>query len=358
MSLSNSLKFWAITAIIFIAFFWIFHTSLVPFIIGLIIAYILNPAVDFFENKGLNRLVATNIVLLTFIFLIVLFFLLFIPIISDQISTFLNNLPIYQAKAISYISDYLGTSWQEDLLHKNIDYQKYFNEYAKNVLGATGNVLNRLIINLVNLIKNMTFLIIIPVVAFYFLLDWHLLISKIDGWLPRQHALTIRSLICDMDKLQSGFIRGQVLVCLIQALFYITALNFMGLEYAITLGFVTGILTFIPYIGAGIGFLLVMMVSLVQFLPDYSAIIGVCVIFIIGQLLEGYVWIPQIVGRSVSLHPLWIMFALLAFGSILGLAGMLIAVPMTAAIGVLTRFALERYIQSPYYAGYTDTIND
>lgn len=355
MSLSNGLKFWAITFLLFGVFFWIFHTSLVPFIIGLIIAYILNPAVDFLENKGFNRLLATNAVLFSFIFSVLLFFLLFVPIVSDQISTFLENLPSYQSKAIVYIGDYLGASWQEDLLHKHIDYQKYLTEYAKNFLGATGNVINRLVVSLVALIKNMTFLIIIPVVAFYFLLDWHLLMSKIDGWLPRHHALTIRSLINEMDNLQSGFIRGQVFVCLIQALFYITALNFIGIDYATTLGFVTGILTFIPYIGAGIGFLLVIMVSLVQYLPDYSAIIWVCTIFATGQLLEGYVWIPQIVGRSVSLHPLWIMFSLLAFGSILGLAGMLIAVPMTAAIGVLTRFALERYIQSSYYAG---NIND
>jgi predicted PurR-regulated permease PerM len=156
-----------------------------------------------------------------------------------------------------------------------------------------------------------------------------------------------------MDTLQSGFIRGQVFVCLIQAIFYISALTIIGVDYAITLGFVTGILTFIPYVGAGIGFLIVILVSSVQYLPDFYPIIWVCAAFVIGQILEGYVWIPQIVGGAVSLHPLWIMFALLAFGSILGLSGMLIAVPVTAAIGVLIRFALEKYIQSAYYTNHT-----
>jgi predicted PurR-regulated permease PerM len=156
-----------------------------------------------------------------------------------------------------------------------------------------------------------------------------------------------------MDSLQSGFIRGQVFVCMIQATFYIFVLTLIGIDYAITLGFITGVLTFIPYVGTGIGFLMVVMVSLVQYLPDYYPIILVCVAFAVGQLLEGYVWIPQIVGGSVSLHPLWIMFALLAFGSILGLSGMLVAVPVTAAIGVLTRFALEKYVQSAYYVGHT-----
>jgi predicted PurR-regulated permease PerM len=353
MSLSNGVKFWFIALLVFIVFFWIFNASLLPFIIGLIIAYILNPAVDFLEKKGCNRLIATNIILIGFIFLIILFFLLFVPIVSDQISSFVHNVPLYQSKIATYIDNYLGTSWKKYLVIKEIDYQKYVNSYAKNVLGATGNVIQGLVLNIIGFFKKLTFLIIIPVVAFYFLLDWHLLISKIDGWLPRQYALTIRRLIIDMDTLQSGFIRGQVFVCLIQAIFYISALTIIGVDYAITLGFVTGILTFIPYVGAGIGFLIVILVSSVQYLPDFYPIIWVCAAFVIGQILEGYVWIPQIVGGAVSLHPLWIMFALLAFGSILGLSGMLIAVPVTAAIGVLIRFALEKYIQSAYYTNHT-----
>ena len=288
--------------------------------------------------------------------LMILLFLLFVPIVSDQISTFIANLTHYQTKAARYIDNYLGTSWKEHLVAKNINYQKYVSEYAKNFLGATGNVIQSLVLNIIAIIKKMTFLIIIPVVAFYFLLDWHLLVSKIDGWLPRKYALTIRRLIGEMDNLQSGFIRGQVFVCIIQALFYITVLSAIGVDYSITLGFITGVLTFIPYIGAGIGFLMVLMVSLVQFLPDYYLIFWVCGAFAIGQILEGYVWLPKIVGGSVSLHPLWIMFSLLAFGSVLGLSGMLIAVPVTAAIGVLTRFALERYIQSPYYVGNQNEI--
>jgi predicted PurR-regulated permease PerM len=356
MSLSNSLKFWGLIFLTFVLFLGIFYSSLIPFIIGLVIAYILNPAVDFLENKGVGRLFATNIVLLSFIFLIIIFFLLFVPIFSAQLSTFIENLPKYQAKAAIYIDDYLGTSWKHDLLSKNTDYQKYVTKYAQDFLGATGNVLHKLIINVIAIIKNAIFLMIVPVVAFYFLLDWHGLISKIDSWLPRKHALTIRSLILEMDSLQSGFIRGQVIVCFIQASFYITALSVIGIDYSITLGFVTGVLTFIPYVGTGIGFLTVIMVALVQYLPDYSAIIWVCIVFAVGQTLEGYVWIPKIVGDSVSLHPLWIMFSLLAFGSILGLSGMLIAVPLTAAIGVLIRFILEKYIQSSYYSGYAGEI--
>lgn len=352
MRISDNIKFWTFAFIIFLAFFIIFSNPLLPFIIGLILAYILNPAVNLLENKGLKRIFATNIVLFGFLLLVTVFFLLFVPIISDQISSFINNLPAYQYKAIGYINNFLGTKWQSDLLGQNINYEKYFKEYAQDALGITGNVINRLFVNAIALFRNLTFLIIIPVVAFYFLMDWHILISKIDSWLPRQYALTIRELISEMDHMQSGFIRGQVIVCIIQAIFYIVTLNLVNLDYATTLGFATGILTFIPYIGAGLGFIVITMVGAVQFLPDYIPLIWVCTIFIIGQTLEGYVWIPKIVGNSVSLHPLWIMFALLAFGSILGLSGMLIAVPVTAAIGVLTRFGLEKYIQSPYYYGH------
>lgn len=243
MSLSNGIKFWLFVFFIFCLFFWIFNASLLPFIIGLIIAYILNPAVNALENNGIRRIIATNIVLLGFIFSIVLFCLLFVPIISDQISSFVTNIPVYQAKAVTYIDNYLGTSWKKHLVIKDIDYEKYVNQYAKNVLGATGNVIHSVLVNSIGMIKNLTFLIIIPVVAFYFLLDWNLLIAKVDSWLPREYAVTIRSLILQMDELQSGFIRGQVLVCIIQALFYIIALSLIGLDYAITLGFITGILT-------------------------------------------------------------------------------------------------------------------
>jgi len=352
MQLSHNIKFWALAFVVLIGFFLIFHNALLPFIIGLILAYILNPAVDFLENNGLNRLISTNIILISFIVLVFIFFLLFVPIISDQIAIFFERLPSYQNKALKYISEYLGTNWQNDFLSNSIDYKKYIQEHAQGALGLTGNVINQLSSILLAIFGNLTFLIIIPVVAFYFLMDWHILISKINSWLPRQYALTIRSLINDMDNMQSGFIRGQIFVCLLQASFYIIALNIIHIDYATTLGFITGIMTFIPYIGAAIGFIIVSMVGLIQYLPDYTPFIWICAVFAVGQTLEAYVWIPKIVGSSVALHPLWIMFSLLAFGSIFGLSGMLIAVPVTAAIGVLTRFALEKYIQGPYYYGY------
>lgn len=349
MHFSRNIQFWAFIFLAICAFFLIFYSTLMPFLIGLIIAYILNPAVDYLEDKGIGRILSTNIVIIGFMMAIIVFFLLFIPIISDQIAIFVNNLPAYQHKAIGYINQFLGISWQSDLLNTHIDYEKYLHDYAQGALGVTGNVITQIFTNIIALFKNLTFLIIIPIVAFYFLMDWHILTAKIDSWLPRQYALTIRDLMNEMDELQSGFIRGQVLVCVIQAAFYILALNVINIDYATTLGFLTGVMTFIPYIGAGLGFILVAMVSFVQYLPDYMPFIWVCVVFAIGQTLEGYVWIPKIVGGSVSLHPLWVMFSLLAFGSIWGLSGMLIAVPVTAAIGVLTRFSLEKYIQSPYY---------
>jgi predicted PurR-regulated permease PerM len=179
--------------------------------------------------------------------------------------------------------------------------------------------------------------------------DWHAMIDKVDSWLPRRHRPTIRSLGAQIDRAIAGFLRGQASVCFIMSIYYSIALVLVGLNFGFLIGVSTGVLTFIPYVGSLSGFLIGMIVAVVQFYPSWWPIIAVAIVFIIGQFLEGYVLSPKLVGQSVGLHPVWLMFSLFAFGYLLGFVGLLIAIPLAAAIGVLLRFALSRYMASPLY---------
>ena len=353
MNITSQFRFWAIACVSSLFLIWLLSDVLFPFFVGFILAYVLNPAVDKLENHNIGRLLATNLVMLGFLVGIVLFCLLFVPILTDQMNSLIDNTPHYIKRADLFLSEQFGSLWQDIFSKNNPKTENYLTDAIKNAAGITKNLLDGLIVGSLSIIRWFTFLIIIFVIAFYMLLDWRVMINKVDSWLPRLHAPTIRRLIGEIDTVQSAFIRGQILVCMVQSIFYIVTLSIIGLEYAFILGLTTGVLTFIPYVGASIGFILSIGIGLAQFLPDYGSLLLVGVIFALGQTLEAYVWLPKLVGDSVDLHPVWIMFALTAFGSLFGIAGMLIAVPVTAAIGVLTRYGLERYILSPYYSDNT-----
>jgi predicted PurR-regulated permease PerM len=190
-----------------------------------------------------------------------------------------------------------------------------------------------------------------PVVAFYLLVDWDRMVRTVDGWLPPRNRDTIRRLAREIDLAMAGFVRGQSLVCLILGTFYAVALMLIGLNFGPLIGIISGLLTFIPYVGSLTGFVLSVGVALVQFWPDWTMILATVAIFVFGQFVEGNFLSPKLVGASVGLHPVWLMFALLAFGSLFGFVGLLLAVPLAAAAGVLARFALQRYLESPLYHG-------
>ncbi len=194
-------------------------------------------------------------------------------------------------------------------------------------------------------------LVVTPVVAFYLLYDWDRMIAGIDNWMPRQHVETVRQIARDIDAAMAGFIRGQGSVCLLLGLFYAISLSLAGLNFGFLIGSVAGLISFIPYVGSIVGFVLAVGVALVQFWPEWIWIVVVAGIFAVGQFFEGNILQPRLVGSSVGVHPVWLMFALFAFGSLFGFVGMLVAVPVTAAIGVLVRFGIGKYMQSRIYAG-------
>jgi len=173
----------------------------------------------------------------------------------------------------------------------------------------------------------------------------------VDGWIPLQQRVTVRALAREIDAAIAGFVRGQSAVCLILGSFYAVALTLSGLNFGLLIGLISGLITFIPYVGSMTGLILALGVAVAQFWPEYSSILIVLGIFLLGQFLEGNLLAPKLVGKSVGLHPVWLIFALLAFGYLFGFVGLLVAVPLAATIGVLVRFALRRYLASSLYTG-------
>jgi predicted PurR-regulated permease PerM len=198
-------------------------------------------------------------------------------------------------------------------------------------------------------------MVITPVVAFYILLDWDRMIAKVDAWIPRDHVATVRQIASEIDQAIAGFIRGQGSLCIILGIYYGVGLSLVGLNFGLLIGLFAGMISFIPYVGSLVGLFLAVSIAIVQFWPDYLWVCLVLAVFFTGQFLEGNVLQPKLVGSSVGLHPVWLMFALFAFGALFGFVGLLIAVPAAAACGVLVRFALSRYLQSDLYYGRSAT---
>jgi predicted PurR-regulated permease PerM len=210
---------------------------------------------------------------------------------------------------------------------------------------------NGLVNSALSLISVIVFIVVVPVVAFYMLLDWDKMVARVDSWLPRDHAPAVRRIAHEIDAVLAGFVRGQVSVCLILGTFYSVALMLAGLQFGLVVGAIAGAITFIPYVGSLVGGTLAIGLALFQFWGDWVSIAVVAAIFAFGQFIEGNILSPKLVGGSVGLHPVWLLFALSAFGTVFGFVGMLVAVPVAAMIGVLARFGIARYRDSLLYRG-------
>lgn len=337
---------WTFGAAIFLAVLWVVGDTLLPFIVGAALAYLLDPVADRLEARGLSRVAATVIITLGVILSVLVVLFLLIPLMVDQIRSLIETTPQYFDSLRTWLGANLPDLFEEgtplrDALAKATD------TFQSRALGVFENV----VAGGMALVDFFLVLFLAPVVAFYLLLDWDRMMAKIDSWLPRDHAPTIRRLSKQIDQTLAGFVRGQGSVCLILGIFYAVALTVIGLQFGLVIGIIAGLISFIPFVGALVGGALSLGVALFQFWGEWQWIIAVAGIFIVGQLVEGNVLTPKLVGSSVGLHPVWLIFALSAFGSILGFTGMLIAVPVAAVIGVMTRFGLEEYMNGRLYKG-------
>lgn len=341
--------FWLLALGFLLVFLWLFSTILLPFIAGMALAYFLDPVADMLERAGLSRLLATIAITIGFFVVFILLLMLVIPILGNQFALFMEALPglVGELQKLVSLSENQWLRERIGIDAKSI--QDNLNELLKQGAGFISSLLQQIWASGKSLINIISLLVVTPVVAFYMLLDWDRMTAKVDGWLPRQHQQTVRKIFSDIDDAVAGFVRGQGTVCLLLGTFYGVALSVAGLNFGLLIGLIAGLISFIPYVGSLTGLVLSMGVALVQFWPDYWSLLVIAGIFAIGQFLEGNFLQPKLVGDSVGLHPVWLMFALFAFGSLFGFTGMLIAVPAAAAVGVLVRFAISRYLESDFY---------
>lgn len=341
--------FWGTAFALLMGFFWLFNDILLPFIAGMALAYFLDPVADVLERWGLSRMWSTVVITAGFLIIFILALMIVIPILASQFNGFMAKLPelvnTLQAMIASTESKWL----RETIGIDGKTLQDNVNEILKQGAGFVSTVLKQIWASGKSLINIISLLVVTPVVAFYMLYDWDRMVEKVDGWIPVDQQKTVRKIFTDINSAVAGFIRGQGSLCLVLGLFYGLSLTIAGLNFGLLIGLMAGFISFIPYVGSLTGLVVGVGVALVQFWPDYTPIVIVAAIFGLGQFLEGNILQPKMVGNSVGLHPVWLMFALFAFGSLFGFVGLLIAVPAAAAVGVIVRFALGQYLESDLY---------
>lgn len=346
MTPQMQLRYWAIAGLGFLALLWALGDVLLPFVTGAAIAYFLNPPVMRLVRAGLPRALAVSLLMLAAIGAVVLAALLIIPAVVAQAIQFSEVAPdlltdLQEAVTTRFPGfDGLEAALQNSLVTIGETIRERGGQLAQGLWRSVSGIVSFIV-----------FLVITPVVAFYLLLDWPRVVAGADDLLPRQHAPVIRDLAAQVDRSIAGFVRGQVTVCLILATYYAIALGLAGLQFGLAIGVMAGLISFVPYIGAIIGGVLAIGVALWQFWGEPGSLAIILAIFVIGQVLEGNVLVPRIVGNSVRLHPVWLLFAVSAFGMLFGFTGMLVAVPLAASAGVLVRFALAQYRSSGLYDG-------
>ena len=334
---------------------------MLPFVAGLALGYLLDPLARRLQMLGLSRFVATIVILAFCAVALLLLGLLLCPVLGRQLSGFLDHLPLYVQKLqdlaltqVNLFSETYGNAILDKLGMSTgqggtFDAQKTLSDFAGQASQWIAGFIRSLISGGAALISLLSLLVVTPVVAFYILIDWDKMIAAIDSLLPLAQRDTIHQIARDIDRALAGFIRGQSLVCLILGLWYGIGLSLIGLNFGFLIGFTAGMLSFIPYVGSLTALALSLVIAIVQGWPNWSLTFMALTVVGTGQFMEGNVLSPKLVGASVGLHPVWLMFALLAFGSVFGFIGLLIAVPVAAALGVLVRFALAQYRRSKFY---------
>jgi predicted PurR-regulated permease PerM len=339
--------YWGVAAVIFFALLWFLGNVMLPFLVGGAIAYFLDPVADRLERLGLSRVAATTVITLFAVLIMVLLVLAVIPTLINQLTALVNAAPDIARRLQGFLVERFP-----ELSDETSTIRTTLAKLAATIQSRGAELANTLISSALGVVSAVVFIIVVPVVAFYLLLDWDHMVARIDKLVPRDHQATVRQLAREIDKVLAGFVRGQLSVCLLLGSFYSLALMLAGLQFGLIVGAIAGAITFIPYIGSLVGGVLAVGLALFQFWGDWVSIGIVAAIFVAGQFIEGNILTPKLVGKSVGLHPVWLLFALSAFGSIFGFVGMLVAVPVAAAIGVLMRFGVGRYQTSALYRGY------
>lgn len=312
---------------------------LLPFMLGVSIAYFLTPLVEKLTDKGMNRTLASFIPVLLFYVSVAGFFAILIPLFSDNILSFINRVPLYMKWVENATSDtgFITLKLAEQGIDvKNIISPTLFLEHSKALADFALQGLRHFIASALAIGQVLSLLLITPLVVFYLLADWPSFISKTKALLPAKQRTRIFSTLKDIDTVLAKFVRGQVVVCLLLGLFYAIALSAVGLEMGFVIGFLTGIISFIPYIGMLTGLIAAFAMAFMQYqLGGGMEYVLIACVFATGQVLEGFFLTPRFVGTQVGLHPVWVIFAVMAGGHLGGFLGILLALPLMAILTVL-----------------------
>jgi predicted PurR-regulated permease PerM len=348
--IARPVTFWIVLLAVLIALTAILREILLPFVAAMALAYLLDPLASRLERLGFGRLTATLAIMGTFIIGATALVYLSVPIIVRELTDFIENAPLY-LKQLRELATDPSRPWLSRIVGEGLGtVEQSFGEVTSLAADWFGAFLHSAWSGGEALLSIFSLSIVAPIAACYLIYDWKKMIEVVDNWVPPTRRTTVRMLAREIDETIGGFARGQGALCLILGVFYALALVLIGLHHGILIGFAAGLISFVPYLGSITGLLVATCVAIAQFWPRWGLIGFVPAIFFIGQSLGDYVLSPYLVGRRVNLNPVWMMFALFAFGYLFGFVGLLIAVPLAAAIGVLLRFAMAQYYASPLYA--------
>jgi len=344
---------WVAVFIITISLILFVSSILMPFVAGMAVAYFLDPLADKLETFGLSRTIATTCIIVSFFVAVLLILILLFPLLQSQFIGFLEKIPLLIENFENWAAPF------KEALVARVTSQKFgelsggSGSYSGHMVKWFSNILGGILHGSLAIFHALSLVLVTPVVSFYLLRDWDKIVAKVDGWLPRDFAPSIRLIAGDIDSTIAGFVRGQGTVCLLLAVFYGVGLTSIGLDFGLILGIMTGLISFIPYFGMLIGMAATLAIVISQY-GEFIPVVLVLVIFGIGQVIESMFLTPKLVGEKVGLHAVWVIFSLMVGGAAFGFTGLLLAVPVAATIGVLVRFALTQYLESDLYSGFSD----
>ncbi len=327
----------------------LFDSILLPFVAAAGIAYVMDPLCTPLARARIPRGLAALLLVIALVTVVLLFALLLYPLVLSQIALLVGRVPSYvrevsafAAKSIAQLQQHLGPEYVDAKLSELVSGQ------AGAMLSFLVDALSRIVGGGFALFNVVSLIVVTPVVSFYLLRDWPGVLARMDSWVPRRYQTVVRAQAREVDRILSAWVRGQAMCCMLLAVFYALGLSIVGLDLGLVVGLAAGTLSFIPYVGSITGAVTAIGLAFAQF-PTWGGVIRVLVVFVIGQILEGYVIYPRFLGDRVELPAVWVIFALLAGGAAFGFLGVMLAVPVAATVGVLARFWLQRYLRSPLY---------
>jgi predicted PurR-regulated permease PerM len=354
MRVEQQVLFWLAALLVAVLALLALKDVLLPFLIGIVIAYALNPLADRLSGLGIPRPIASALIVTILVVVVALLFVFLVPLLIAQVQQLGLTMPGEFDRLRATLEGWARERLGDRFVDFKLALDRAVADLSSNWSGLAGVVAKSVWAQGLALVNFLSLLLITPLVVFYLLVDWHPMMAKIETWLPRDHKATITRLATDINGAISAFIRGQGLVCLCLGVIYALGLSLVGLRYGLLIGLATGLLSFVPFVGWALGLLTASTLALLQFWPDTIPLLKVLAVFALGQVIDTALLSPKIVGSKIGLHPVWLIAALFVFSYLFGFAGVLVAVPVAAAVAVLVRFALEVYLGSTIYQGRGD----